>query len=146
MTTSPCFITLIDETDKPLLVYVPPAVEKDVNLVLKYNVLSNISLDYFENQQFNWSSLETKPDIKSLFDLEGVAVYGLLIQQTGLKIIVGFPIDDTKDAFSVDKIDNVFSRVKKVYLRVKLNPFATTSSSSMELATKLREKLSQEFP
>lgn len=146
MTISPCFISLVDESDKPLLVYVPPRIEKDVNIVLKYNVLSNVSLDYFENQLFNWCSLDTKPEIKSLFDLEGVAVYGLRIKQTGLKIIVGFSNENTPDSLTDENIDDVFSKIKKVYLRAKLNPFATGSNSSKDLAIKLKEKFGEEFP
>lgn len=146
MTISPCFISLVDESDKPLLVYVPPRIEKDVNIVLKYNVLSNVSLDYFENQLFNWCSLDTKPEIKSLFDLEGVAVYGLRIKQTGLKIIVGFSNENTPDSLTDENIDDVFSKIKKVYLRAKLNPFATGSNSSKDLAIKLKDKFGEEFP
>lgn len=145
MTVSPCFISLVDEADKPLLVYVPCALEKDVNTVLKYNVLCNMSLDYFENQLFNWSSLDTRPDIKFLFDLEGIAAHGLVIQQVGLKVIVGFSNQTKPGELSDDNIDEVFTKIKRVYLRTKLNPFATDTGSE-NLAVKLKEKFSEEFP
>ncbi|QLQ79124.1 hypothetical protein HG537_0B04720 [Torulaspora globosa] len=145
MTISPCFISLVDESDKPLLVYVPSALEKDVNTVLKYNVLCNMSLDYFENQLFKWSSLDTKPDIKFLFDLEGIVAYGLVIQQVGLKVIVGFSNETKPDELTDENIDDVFTRIKKVYLKAKMNPFVTDSGNE-NLAVKLKEKFSEEFP
>ncbi|QLL31611.1 hypothetical protein HG536_0B04750 [Torulaspora globosa] len=145
MIISPCFISLVDEEDKPLLVYVPSALEKDVNTVLKYNVLCNMALDYFENQLFKWSSLDTKPDIKFLFDLEGIAAYGLVIQQVGLKVIVGFSNEIKPNGLNDDNIDDVFTKIKKVYLRAKLNPFVTDTSNA-NLAVRLKEKFGEEFP
>lgn len=144
MSLSPAFISLVDEYNRPLLVYIPSKDSDDVNKVLKFNVFSNTSLDYFESQLFQWNSLETKPEIKSFFELEGVAVFGTLIRPTGLKIVIGF---ERGDELTDDAISDVFNKVKKIYLRVKLNPFvaAQNSDDQDELIMKLREKFSQEF-
>lgn len=147
MTLSPCFVSLVDEANRPLFIFVNPTESEDVNQVLKYNVLSNVSLDYFENELFEWSSLETQPEIKSLFDLEGVAVYGMLVKQTGLKIIIGFSIEENIKALGDEEISEVFLKVKKIYLRVKLNPFVAENNSddSGQLAAKLQERFSQDL-
>lgn len=147
MTISPSFVSLVDEANRPLFVYVTPSESEDVNQVLKYNVLSNLSLDYFENDLFDWSFLETQPDIKALFNLEGVAVYGMIIKQTGLKIIIGFLIKENIQELNDDEISEVFMKVKKIYLRAKLNPFVAPSSfdDSKELSAKLQKKFSEEL-
>lgn len=147
MTLSPCFVALVDDSNRPLFVFVPPSEAGDVNRVLKYNVLSNVSLDYFDNELFDWSSLESQPDIKMLFDVEGVAVYGLLIKQTGLKIIAGFSIEDNIEELNDTDISEVFTKVKKIYLRAKLNPFvaAGNSEDQKELTAKLQEKFAEEL-
>lgn len=147
MNLSPAFISLVDEYNRPLLVYIPSKDSDDVNKVLKFNVFSNTSLDYFESQLFQWNSLETKPEIKSFFELEGVAVFGTLIRPTGLKIVIGFERGKEGKELTDDAISDVFNKVKKIYLRVKLNPFvaAQNSDDQEELIMKLKEKLSQEF-
>lgn len=148
MTLLPAFISLVDEYNRPLLVYIPSKDSDDMNKVLKFNVFSNTSLDYFESQLFQWNSLESKPEIKSFFELEGVAVYGTLVQPTGLKIIIGFARKANEgEELTDDAISDVFIKVKKIYLRVKLNPFvaAQNSDDQDELAMKLKEKFSQDF-
>ncbi|GAV54911.1 hypothetical protein ZYGR_0AS02340 [Zygosaccharomyces rouxii] len=145
----PCFISLIDEFDKPLLVYVPGQDEQEVNEVLKYNVFSNMSLDYFDSPLFDWVSLESQPTVKLFFQLEGVAVFGMLIKPTGLKIVIGFPQESYDSEVHEQEIREIFQRVKKIYLRVKLNPFANLSSggstSREEIVQKLEAKFNAEF-
>ncbi|CAR28504.1 hypothetical protein ZYGR_0S01370 [Zygosaccharomyces rouxii] len=145
----PCFISLIDEFDKPLLVYAPGQDEKEVNEVLKYNVFSNISLDYFDSPLFDWVSLESQPTVKLFFQLEGVAVFGMLIKPTGLKIIIGFPQESYNSEVHEQQIREIFQKVHKIYLKVKLNPFINLSSGSStsreEIIQKLEAKFNVEF-
>ncbi|AQZ15104.1 TCA17 (YEL048C) [Zygosaccharomyces parabailii] len=145
--TEPCFISLIDESNIPLLIFVPAKEEKDMNEVLKYNVFSNTSIDYFESPLFDWTSLESQPSVKLFFQLEGVAVFGMLVRPTGLKIIIGFPQECYDDEENEKQIRETFQRVKQIYLRVKLNPFINTSNedSRDRLVSKLEAKLNNEF-
>ncbi|CAI4038421.1 hypothetical protein SMKI_05G0300 [Saccharomyces mikatae IFO 1815] len=123
MSLMPCFISLIDASDKPILVYVPNENENEMNNVLKYNVLSNISLDYFESALVEWTSSDSKPLLKSIFQLEGVSVFAMLIKQTGLKMVIGFEQksmnggDDETEA-----IYKIFETVRRIFIRVKCNP------------------------
>lgn len=145
MDATPSFISLIDEYNTPLLVHVNVKEKDDVNRVLKYNVFSNISLDYFESQLFQWTSLESHSEVKLLFQLEGVTVYGCLVKSTGLKIIVGFEQEETIEE---DIVALLFTKIKKVYLRVKLNPFISAlkdDNRRKELVNKLNEKFEEEF-
>lgn len=145
----PCFISLIDEFDKPLLVYVSCQDEKEVNEILKYNVFSNMSLDYFDSPLFDWVSLESQPSVKLFFQLEGVAVFGMLIKPTGLKIVIGFPQENYDSEAHEQEIRDIFQRVKGIYLRVKLNPFTSLSSGSStsreEIIKKIETKFKAEF-
>lgn len=146
----PCFISLIDELDKPLLVYVPDQDEKPVNEVLKYNVFSNTSLDYFDSPLFDSISLNSEPAVKLFFQLEGVAVFGMLINSTGLKIVIGFPQESYNDEVHEQDIGDVFQRVRKIYLRIKLNPFVNVSGGGNntgreEIIQKLEDKFNIEF-
>ncbi|CAI4060755.1 hypothetical protein SUVZ_05G0240 [Saccharomyces uvarum] len=123
MSLVPCFVSLIDELDKPILIYVPNETENELNDVLKYNVLSNISLDYFESPLITWTSQDSKPLLKSIFQLEGVSVFGMLIKQTGLKIVIGFEQNTLNGADDeLKEIDQIFESVRRIYVRVKCNP------------------------
>lgn len=143
----PCFISLVDESNKPLLIYVAAKDEKDMNDVLKYNVFSNTSIDYFESPLFDWASLESQPSVKLFFELEGVAVFGMLVRPTGLKIIIGFPQECYDSEENEEEIRETFQRVKQTYLRVKLNPFinAGAEDSRESLVRKLEAKFDAEF-
>ncbi|EHN02840.1 YEL048C-like protein [Saccharomyces cerevisiae x Saccharomyces kudriavzevii VIN7] len=126
MSLVPCFISLIDAFNKPILIYVPRKAENEVNDVLKYNVLSNISLDYFESSLIKWTSLDSKPSLKSIFQLEGISVFGMLIKQTGLKMVIGFEqtiLNGGDDELKT--IDQIFETVRRIYVRVKCNPLLT---------------------
>lgn len=148
MSIIPSFISLIDEYNEPLLVYVLEGKE-EVNKVLKYNVFSNISLDYFESQLFEWTSLESSPAVKLFFQLEGVAVFGSLIKPTGLKIVIGFEQEEENaDELNDNDIEQIFIEVKKIYLRVKLNPFFSSPKSDNQredFISKLTEKFNELF-
>ncbi|EDO16320.1 hypothetical protein Kpol_1059p10 [Vanderwaltozyma polyspora DSM 70294] len=143
----PLFIALIDETNKPLLIHVPDEKSQDIEKVLKYNVFSNISLDYFDSQLFDTLALETEIMVKLFFKLEGVAVYGMLMKPTGLKIVIGVDEYDEED----EKINDLFNKVKRIYIRVKCNPFVTAETSNDDenhkfTVEKLQTNLSKVFP
>lgn len=143
-TTSLTFIALVDQSNKPILIYVPPKEAKNVDKVLKYNTFANIALDYFDSQLFQWTSIEKDKQIKSLFLVEGVSVYGMLIKPTGLKIVIGF------DSISQDEDDTevceTFARVKQIYVRVKSNPFVSISDTdNNDLVSKLEDRFNSEF-
>ncbi|CAB4254719.1 similar to Saccharomyces cerevisiae YEL048C TCA17 Subunit of TRAPPII, a multimeric GEF involved in intra-Golgi and endosome-to-Golgi transport [Maudiozyma barnettii] len=141
-TIIPSFIALIADDNKPILVYVPHSEAEDVNKVLQYNTFANIALDYFDSQLFQWSSLENHYAIKSLFDVEGVSVYGMLIKPTGLKIIIGF--DTLKLKSDEKKVNLVFEMVKRIYIRVKCNPLMdATDQSNDKLVESLESKFGQ---
>ncbi|SMN19435.1 similar to Saccharomyces cerevisiae YEL048C TCA17 Subunit of TRAPPII, a multimeric GEF involved in intra-Golgi and endosome-to-Golgi transport [Maudiozyma saulgeensis] len=136
----PSFVALIADDNKPILVYVPHNEAEDVNKVLQYNTFANIALDYFDSQLFQWSTLENHFAIKSLFDVEGVSVYGMLIKPTGLKIIIGF--DTLKLKSDEKKVNSVFEMVKRIYIRVKCNPLMDAADLSND---KLVENLESKF-
>ena len=117
----PSFIGLINEENKPILIYIPPKETAKVDNVLKYNTLANISLDYFDSQLFEWSALNSDRSVKSLFQVEGISVYGMIIKPVGLKIVIGFDSDTACD--NEETIIDIFEGVKKIYIRVKCNPF-----------------------
>lgn len=138
--TIPNFIALITQDNKPILIHVPPSESGDVNKVLQYNTFANIALDYFESQLFQWSALDKHMTIKSLFEVEGVSVYGMLIKPTGLKIIIGFDVLTVKN--DEDKINSVFETVKRIYIRVKCNPLIDAQDNNNQI---LVENLETKF-
>lgn len=138
----PCFVSFIDQSNTPILIHVAAPFNDDVNNNLKFNVLSNMSLDYFESQLFEWSSLPKNRDIKMLFNVDDVKVYGMLVKQTGLKIMVGFPQSINDDEA---EIEAVFTKIRKIYVRTKCNPFLSTNASRHEFPNLLNEKLSSEL-
>ncbi|CCH60879.1 hypothetical protein TBLA_0D03800 [Henningerozyma blattae CBS 6284] len=116
----PCFVSFIDANNKPILVHVTAKYRDNIDNLLKFNVLSNMSLDYFESQLFEWSSLSKNRELKTLFNIDGSKVYGMLIKQTGLKIIIGFNQNIIDDEV---KIIEVFELIRKIYVKTKCNPF-----------------------
>lgn len=145
MSLTPCFVSLIDESDKPILIYVPNEAENEMNEVLKYNVLSNISLDYFESALVEWHSLDSKPLLKSIFQLEGVSVFAMLIKQTGLKIVIGFEqrsLNGGDDELKT--INRIFESVRRIYIRVKCNPLLA-SSDEISIVKSLERKFDELF-
>lgn len=148
---NPLFITLIDETNKPILVHVMSDVGKDVNKVLQFNTYSNISLDFFESDLFQWTqtSKNTKKNsspIRMLFEVENVTVFGMWMKPIGLKIIIGFNAFDKFENEHDPLIISVFDKVKKIYLRVKSNPFFNFDDlNSDEIASKFEDKFEEEF-
>lgn len=146
MASKPSFISLVDRNNKPILIYVIRHNEYgaesklEVNDVLKFNVLSNMSLDYFESDLFNWMEVEKYPEIKLLFQLEGVSVFGKLVEQTGLKIIIGFPQEVFLEGHQ--PIMDTFKKVSKIYVQCKCNPFVNDDKTLIE---QLERKLDDQF-
>ncbi|CCF58197.1 hypothetical protein KAFR_0E00430 [Kazachstania africana CBS 2517] len=140
----PSFVSIINESNEPVLIYIPNQGSVEVNEVLKYNTFSNISLDYFESPLFEASANDKNKMIKLLFKLEHVAVYGMLIKATGLKIIIGFNDKEGGDS-NDDEIDDIFQKVKKIYLRVKSSPFVDINNDNKQLANLLEKKFDDEF-
>lgn len=140
MELKPSFVSLIDENNRPLLVHVVQGANESVNNELKFNAFSNMALDYFESDLYEWISISQDcPDIKNLFQLEGVCVYGKLIRQTSLKIVIGF----SSDLQQKDKdILSAFDKVSKLYLRCKCNPFVNNSE---DLIAQLERKFEESF-
>lgn len=140
----PCFISIISETNAPVLVYCPPKYKKDVEHVLKSNVLSNVSLDYFDSHLYEWSTHEKEVPIRPLFQVEGISVFGMLVKTTSLKIVIGFPMSES---FDDDEIEEVFGIVRKLYVRVKCSPFVSLQSNdgNNELSKMLEDKLNEQF-
>ena len=140
----PSFIGLINEENKPILIYIPPKETAKVDNVLKYNTLANISLDYFDSQLFEWSALNSDRSVKSLFQVEGISVYGMIIKPVGLKIVIGFDSDTACD--NEETIIDIFEGVKKIYIRVKCNPFIDLGGQADRgIAETLHEKFEQQF-
>ncbi|CUS21391.1 LAQU0S03e01552g1_1 [Lachancea quebecensis] len=136
----PCFISLIDDGDRPLLIHVVESANNEIDNVLKFNSFSNMALDYLESDLFEWmSSNQENRDIKNLFQLEGVSVYGKLIKQTCLKIVIGFSSElECKD----ELILHYFNEVSKLYVKCKFNPFVTSND---ELKEHLHKKFAERF-
>lgn len=84
--------------------------------------------------------MENHFTIKSLFEIEGVSVYGMLIKPTGLKIIIGFDALTVKN--DEKKINVVFEAVKRLYIRVKCNPLTDSHDGNN---AKLIETLEAKF-
>ncbi|CEP64063.1 Tca17p LALA0_S10e01420g [Lachancea lanzarotensis] len=140
MESNPCFISLIDHNDRPLLIHVAKSENQDIDSVFKFNTFSNISLDYFGSDLYEWMNTSQKGrDIKDLFQLEGVSVYGKLIKQTSLKIVVGFW---SKTDHSDETLENVFNDISRLYIRCKFNPF---SNSDEDLIEQLQKKFDERF-
>ncbi|CCK71096.1 Tca17p KNAG_0G00390 [Huiozyma naganishii CBS 8797] len=144
---TPLFITLIGKDNRPILIHSVGTGIKDVNEELKYNTLSNISLDYFESKLFDWNiSPENASPMNMLFEIEGVCVFAMWIKPTGLKIVLGFDPSLPFDRENDPSILNVFQRVKEMYSRVKTNPFLNLQDEGNEkLAIGLEEKLKAEY-
>ncbi|SCU88047.1 LAMI_0D08548g1_1 [Lachancea mirantina] len=129
-TNSPAFVSIIKHDGRALLVHSLQAQGTESNEVLKFNAFSNMALDHFESDLYNWTSLSNDyPDIKPLFRLEDINVFGRLIKQTGLKIIVGFRLED---GVSDEEVANVFREVSTTYVRSKCNPFVFSESDLVE--------------
>ncbi|SCV02053.1 LANO_0F14862g1_1 [Lachancea nothofagi CBS 11611] len=140
MQVKPCFISLIDSNDHPLLIHVVQNANSEIDSVLKFNTFSNMALDYFESDLYEWMSTSQQDrEIKDLFQLEGVTVYGKLIKQTSLKIIIGFfsNLDCDDEALS-----QVFGDVSSLYVKCKFNPFVINDE---ELIAQLQIKFSDKF-
>lgn len=64
----------------------------------------------------------------------------------GLKIIVGFNAFDKFENENDPLITSVFDKVKKIYLRVKSNPFFNLDDlNSDEISSKFEDKFEEEF-
>ncbi|CAL9732634.1 TRAPP-associated protein Tca17p [Monosporozyma unispora] len=148
---NPLFITLIDEANKPILVHVMSDEAKDVNKFLQFNTYSNISLDFFESDLFQWTKIsknskKNSSPIRMLFEVENVTVFGMWMKPIGLKIILGFNAFDKFENEYDPLIITVFDKVKKIYLRVKSNPFFNLDElNSDEIASKFGDKFEHEF-
>ncbi|CCE63823.1 hypothetical protein TPHA_0F03430 [Tetrapisispora phaffii CBS 4417] len=141
MSFLPCFASFIDENDTPILIHVLEDGKKDINDVLKFNVFSNISTDYFNSNLYNSLAMESNATIKNLFQLEGISVYGSIIKATGLKLIIGFKSTDIDE----ERIQDIVEKIKHIYMSVKLNPFIIADSNSgdqllIEMLTKKLEE------
>lgn len=148
----PLFISLIDETNTPILIHVMSYEAEDVNKILKYNTFSNISLDFFESSLFQWDQISINykngnSPIRMLFEVENVTVFGMWMKPSGLKIIVGFNALDNFENENDSLIISVFEKIKKIYMRVKSNPFfdLDQASTDMNNIVKFEEKFEQEF-
>ncbi|KAK5779791.1 Tca17p PWA37_001007 [Arxiozyma heterogenica] len=148
----PLFISLIDETNTPILIHVMSYEAKDVNKILKYNTFSNISLDFFESSLFQWDQISINykngnSPIRMLFEVENVTVFGMWMKPSGLKIIVGFNASDNFENENDSLIIFVFEKIKKIYMRVKSNPFFDLGQASTDKnnIVKFEEKFEQEF-
>ncbi|SCU97111.1 LADA_0H04522g1_1 [Lachancea dasiensis] len=139
MDPQPCFISLIDHNNKPLLIHVVQNETCKIDAVLKYNTFSNMALDYFESDLYEWTSAnQNNKDIKDLFHLEGVTVYGKLVRQTRLKIVIGFSV---LVSCNDEEIAQVFNEVSRLFIKCKVNPFVNNETELMEqLQARFEEK------
>lgn len=143
LNTIPCFVSIISETNAPVLVYSPPKYREDVEHVLQANVLSNMSLDYFDSQLYQWSTQEKEASIRQLFRVEGVCVFGMFVKTTSLKIVIGFPVGES---FDNDAIEEIFGLVRKLYVRVKCSPFVSLENDdNIEISRIMENKLNEQF-
>lgn len=148
MTIRPLFISFIDESNKPFLVHTMSYALHDLNNTLKFNTFSNIALDYFDSSLYQWKPVKTtnQTSIKLLFDIEKVAVFAMWIKLTGLKIIIGF---DSNSKFTLNNdplVLAIFEKVKKLYVKVKSNPFLNVSENGeQEMLDKLSSLFEKEF-
>lgn len=144
----PLFISFIDETNKPLFVHTMSYTLDDVNNTLKFNTFSNIALDYFDSALFQWKTTKTtnQTAIKLLFDLEDVSVFAMWVKLTGLKILVGFN-SNSRFALNNDPlVEPIFEKVKKLYVKVRSNPFVDISKNSeQDTCEKLSDLFEKEF-
>ena len=107
--------------------------------------MANISLDYFESNLYKWKQTsDGDVTIKNLFQIEEVSVFGMLVLSTNLKIVLGFPVDNSFDDIEIKRI---FDGIRKVYTRVKCNPFITVNIENQEeeVSRLLEEKLNEIF-
>ncbi|SCU86585.1 LAFA_0E01772g1_1 [Lachancea sp. 'fantastica'] len=140
MKSGPCFISLIDHNDRPLLIHVAKSENREIENVFKFNTFSNIALDYFGSDLYEWTNTSQESrDIKDLFQLEGVSVYGKLIKQTGLKIVVGFW---SSSEHTDETLENVFGDISRLYIKCKFNPFLNSDEDLME---QLQKKFDEKF-
>ncbi|AGO11094.1 AaceriAFR385Wp [[Ashbya] aceris (nom. inval.)] len=133
---SPSFISLIDANGEPIMVYLP---ETNIENELKFNMLSNLSLDCFSSELYDWTTVPGVPlqHAKFMFDLEGCKVYGQLVPQTGWKYVIG-----VTDNVPQEVIDNCFQLVRRLVVKCKCNPFV---SSQEELVEQLEKAFTREF-
>ncbi|AET39032.1 Tca17p Ecym_3561 [Eremothecium cymbalariae DBVPG len=134
--SKPCFITVINAKGMPIIVY---PVSMGFENELKFNVLSNISLDWFENELYDCMTMGKfeLSGIKSLFELEGFKVYGQLVQQTGWRYVLGF----VNDAREVDVAD-CFNKVREIVVTCKCNPFV---SDQDQLVSQIEQEFKKQF-
>ncbi|CUM67641.1 uncharacterized protein PRCAT00005342001 [Priceomyces carsonii] len=145
------FVALISRDDNPLYIQsfnLEPADSNDsgnANKFLKYNFLSHMALDIFsspasisirEQQQRN------NDGVLLLFIQDDVTVYGYE-SNNGLKIVIGFGKEEPNEeqteleeemgdsAVIVDQKDlkDLFSQVRKCYLKTLCNPFTNLDFS-----------------
>lgn len=105
------FVSFVDKFDRPLLVHSigSPATEKEI----RYNVLSNLALDYFED-------LSNDDEVVSptyLYQMDETVVYGEYLRHKGLRILVGLSLRNDEYARSI------FQKVRLYYLQSVINPF-----------------------
>ncbi|SCU86184.1 LAME_0D04874g1_1 [Lachancea meyersii CBS 8951] len=140
MEAKPCFISLIDHNDRPLLVFVAKDENTGNDVEFKFNTFSNMALDYFSSDLYEWmNTSQENREIKDLFQLEGVAVYGKLVKQTSLKIVVGFW---SQSECGHETLGRVFNEISRLYVRCKFNPFL---ESNEDLIEQLQKTLSERF-
>lgn len=105
------FVALINREDRPLVIHAVG--DKSAKHEIKYNVLSNIALDYFGDT--TKSTTSSAP--KYLFEIDGNVIYGEYLHQKGLKIVIGTNIRDDEAVLPF------FQKVKVFYLKSVINPF-----------------------
>lgn len=142
MNFTPCFISLIDAYNNPILV--ESLIINDLNDELRNNVLANMALDYFDSNLYQWNSSDKNAAIKFFFKLEGCHVYGKLVHQTGLKIVLGF-LDNSFEKMenSQEEIKKTFEVISCIFVRCKCNPFVLKED---DLANQLINCLRKAFP
>lgn len=105
------FVSLLDKNDRPLLVHAMDT--ESSQLEIKYNVLSNLALDYFG--ETTKGNMDAPPFY--FFEMHEIVVYGEYLGQKGLKIVIGFNMRED------DAIVPFFQKVKLYYLKSVINPF-----------------------
>ncbi|CDO91771.1 unnamed protein product [Kluyveromyces dobzhanskii CBS 2104] len=108
---TPLFVSFIDKEDRPLLVHAIGSTSPQIEI--KYNVLSNLALDYFG--ELTNHNLSSPPSY--LFEMHGVVVYGEYLSQKGLKIVIGFDVREDEGTL------HFFQKVRLYYLKSVINPF-----------------------
>lgn len=107
----PLFVSFIDRKDNPLLIR--PIGECSKKNEIKYNVASNLALDYFQELIQDNKSLPPQ----FLLKIDEVVVYGEHLSQKGFKILIGMPQRDDS------LVSPLFQQVRLFYLKSVMNPF-----------------------